>query len=66
MQNHLVPKLNLSLTDEEYDRIQRLAKLRGATRGRAITEAVVHTLASIEHGERLWATVPSEQDQEGR
>jgi hypothetical protein len=58
-----LPKLNLSLNERERARLDRLAQIRGTKVNRAVNEAVIHILASIELNEAIHYTVPSEQGQ---
>lgn len=60
-----VPKVNVSLSDRERTRLDRLASMRGSKPSRVIADAVTHMLASIELGEPVHYVVPSEQVGEG-
>lgn len=65
MNTPALPKVNVSLSDRERARLERLARLRGTKYSRVIADAVTHTLASLELGQPINYVVPSEQD-EGR
>ena len=59
-----VPKLNLTLSTQERERLQRLARMRGGAKmSRVVADAVVHMLATLELGEAVHYIVPSEQGQ---
>jgi metal-responsive CopG/Arc/MetJ family transcriptional regulator len=59
-----LPKINVSLSDRERARLERLARLRGGKRSRVIADAVTHMLASIEMKEPIHYVVPSEDQTE--
>lgn len=56
-----LPKLNVSMSERERARLERLAGLRGAKPSRVLAEAVIHMLATIEDGEPVRYVVPSER-----
>jgi hypothetical protein len=56
-----LPRINVSLTDRERDRLERLAARRGAKYSRVLADAVTHMLASLELREPIHVEVPSEQ-----
>jgi hypothetical protein len=63
-QNGGLPKINVSLSERERTRLQRLTQLRGAKPSRVVADAVTHMLASIELKEPVHVVVPSEADSE--
>lgn len=56
-----MPRINISLSDRDRTRLERLAGMRGGNMSRAVSEAVIHTLASVELGEGVHYVIPSEQ-----
>lgn len=56
-----LPKINVSLSDRERARLERLAAMRGTRYSRVLADAVVHMLASIELNESIHYVVPSEE-----
>ena len=62
-QNGGLPKINVSLSERERTRLQRLTQLRGAKSSRVVADAVTHLLASIELQEPIHVVVPSEVEQ---
>lgn len=61
MNTPALPKVNVSLSDRERARLERLARLRGAKYSRVVADAVTHMLASLELGQPINYVVPSEQ-----
>lgn len=61
-----MPRMNLSLDDQDRARLQRLAELRDRTMSSAVGEAIAHTLATIELGEPIHYAIPSEQPEVGK
>lgn len=55
-----LPKITVSLTEKERDRLERLAQRWGTKYSRALALAVTHALASLEAGEQIHTVVPSE------
>jgi hypothetical protein len=58
--------MNISLSETERQRLERLASMRGGKYSRAVNDAVIHLLATIESGEPVHYVVPSEQAPEPR
>lgn len=56
-----LPKINISLSDRERARLDRLVRLRGGKYSRVLADAVTHMLATIELHESVHVVVPSEQ-----
>ena len=56
-----LPRINISLSERERSRLERLATRRGTKLSRAISDAVTHMLASLELREPIHVEVPSEQ-----
>ena len=65
MNTPALPKVNVSLSDRERARLERLAQRRGAKYSRVIADAITHMLASLELGQPIHYVVPSEQSQDG-
>lgn len=61
-----LPKINVSLSERERARLDRLAELRGAKPSRVLADAVTHMLASLELGDAIHYVVPSEQAEHDR
>lgn len=63
-----MPRITLSVTEEDRARLERLAQLVPLARGTlsgALSVAVVNTLAAIERGQTINAFVPSERREDG-
>lgn len=59
-----MPKITITQSDEELERLERLARLWGSGPSRAIAWAIRHSLASIERGQGILTIVPSEHPDE--
>jgi hypothetical protein len=59
-----LPRINISLSERERSRLERLATRRGAKYSRVLADAVTHMLASLELREPIHVEVPSEQARE--
>lgn len=51
--------MTISLTDQERDRLERLAEAWGVKPSRAIALAVIHAAASLEEGEPIHTVEPT-------
>lgn len=55
-----MPKMTISISEQERERLERLAERWGVKPSRAIALAVIHAAASLEAGEPIHTIVPKE------
>lgn len=61
-----LPRMNISLTDAERDRLEALARRLGVKPSRAIAMAVAHTLVTVRRNQRLHTEELGEREGEAR